>query len=153
MNELQKPQPTDRQEDVVVRDYGAYQQKTRVVEDLDAGRRLAVSRIAQLIWLFFGIVEALIGLRVVLKLMAANPANPFAGFVYQFTDVFLAPFQGLTATPSAQGMVFEISALIAIVAYALLSWIIVRLVWLLFYQPTARTVRTEEHEQYRDPNL
>ena len=117
-----------------------------MVEDLNAERRLFVSRITQLIWLLFGALEALIGLRVLLKLMAANPDNPFARLVYAFTDLFLWPFRGLTIAPSFNNIVFEIPAIIAILVYALVGWLLVRLVWLLFYNPASRTVRTVERE-------
>ena len=136
----------DRQERVVVHDHGSHEYKTQVVEDLNAEQRVSVGRIAQFIWLFFGTLEALIGLRIVLKLMAANPNNPFAYLVFKLTDVFLKPFIGLTVTPQVEGVVFEISAVIAIFAYALLGWVLVRLVWLLFYHPTARSIRTVDQE-------
>ena len=138
--------PVDRQEQVLVHQHGDYEHQTQVVENHDVARRGAVRRLAQLIWLFFGILVAGIGLRVVLKLIAANPASPFADMVYRFTDLFLWPFAGLTATPSAQGMVLEIPAIIAMFVYALIGWIIVRLVWLILYQPASRSVRTVERE-------
>ena len=67
--------------------------------------------------LFFGILEGLIALRILLKLIAANPNSPFAAMLYRFTDIFLFPFAGLTATPSAGGMVLEISSFIALAVY------------------------------------
>ena len=142
----------DREEKVVIHDHGSHQHKTQVVEDLNAEQRVSVGRFTQLIWLFFGVLEALIGIRIVLKLLAANPGNPFAQLVYTLTDVFLKPFVGLTVTPQVEGAVFEISAVIAIFAYALLSWVLVRLVWLLFYHPRARSIHTvdEEHDYIVD---
>ena len=139
-------QPVDRQEQVEVHQHGDYEHQTQVIENQDLARRGAVSRLAQIIWLFTGILVAGIGLRVVLKLMAANPASPFADLVYRFTDLFLWPFAGLTATPSAQGMVLEIPAIIAMFVYALIGWIIVRLVWLVLYQPAGRSVRSVERK-------
>jgi hypothetical protein len=139
-------QPVDRQEQVQVHQHGDYEHQTQVVENNNLARRGAVTRLAQLIWLFFGIIVAGIGLRFVLKLIAANPASPFADLVYRFTDLFLWPFAGLTVTPSAQGMVLEIPALIAMFVYALIGWIVVRLVWLLFYQPAGRSVRNVERK-------
>ena len=144
--------PVDRQEKVVVHDHGTHQHQTHVVEDMNAEQRVSVGRFAQLIWLLFGVLEALIGIRIILKLLAANPANPFAHLVYKLTDVFLWPFVGLTVTPQLDGAVFEISAVIAVFAYALLGWVLVRLVWLLFYHPSSRTVRTvdQEHDNLPD---
>lgn len=150
MAETTRPRPVDREEQVVVHDHGNHEHKTQIIEDLNAERHAEVSRFAQLIWLFFGVLEALIGIRVVLKLIAANPANPFANLIYSITNVFLQPFVGLTVTPEAQGIVLEIPAIIAIFAYALLGWVIVRLVWLLFYRPATRTVRTVDHDRLPD---
>ena len=68
-------------------------------------------RLTQLVWLLFGILEALIGLRVLLKLIAANPNSPFAALVYNASSLFVWPFAGLTRTPAAEGMVLDIRPL------------------------------------------
>lgn len=96
---------------------------------------LRVKRITNGVWLLAGILEGLIGLRFFLKLIAANPNNPFAGIIYNLTEPFLFLFTGLTATPSFEGSVFEIHALIAMLVYALVTWVIVKLIWLLAYRP------------------
>jgi hypothetical protein len=151
MTEVNRQSRVDREEQVSVRQHGGYQKARQVVENVDAGRRTAISRIAQLVWLLFGALEALIGLRVLLKLMAANPQNPLASFIYSFSDLFLWPFKGLTVEPSAQGMVLEIPSIIAMFVFALIGWAIVRLIWLLFYQPASRSVRTVEKEDFDHP--
>lgn len=92
-------------------------------------------KITYIIWLVFGILESLILLRVGLKLIAANPASPFAALIYNLTDIFLFPFVGLTSTPASGGMVLEISSIIAIFVYALLAWALERIVWIIFYRP------------------
>jgi YggT family protein len=89
-------------------------------------------RITGLIQLAFGVLNGLIGLRFLLKLMAANPSNPFASLVYFITTPFLWMFQGLTRTPSFEGIEIEFFSLIAIVVYALIGWIIIQLMWILF---------------------
>src|SRR5678809_164184 len=81
-------------------------------------------RLTSLIQLAFGVLNGLIGLRFILKLMAANPANPFASLIYFITTPFLWMFQGLTRTPTFEGIEIEFFSLIAIVVYALISWII-----------------------------
>jgi hypothetical protein len=98
-------------------------------------RRIFAFKLTQLIWLFFGAVEGFISLRILLKLMAANPENTFATFVFNFTDIFLWQFRNLTATPSAGTIVLELSAFVALLVYGLLAWGIVRLVWIVLYQP------------------
>jgi hypothetical protein len=89
-------------------------------------------RLTALIQLAFGILNGLIGLRFLLKLMAANPANPFASLIYTITYPFLYIFQGLTVTPAFQGIEIEFFDLIAIAVYFLMGWVITRLIWLTF---------------------
>ena len=113
-------------------------------------RRIFSFKVTQLVWLFLGILEALLALRFVLKLIGANEASPFAVFVYGFTKLFLWPFAGLTGTPSAGAMVFEFTTLIAMVVYALIAWAIERLIFVIFYRPrgpVTQTTTTGRHTQ------
>lgn len=89
-------------------------------------------RVTLLIQLAFGILNGLILLRFFLKLMAANPANPFAALVYFITTPFIWLFQGITITPGFAGIELEFFDLIAIVVYTLVAWVIIRLLWILF---------------------
>jgi hypothetical protein len=89
-------------------------------------------RITALIQLAFGVLNGTIGLRFLLKLMAADPQNPFASLIYFITQPFLWMFQGLTRTPSFEGIEVEFFSLIAIVVYALIGWVTVQLLWILF---------------------
>ena len=89
-------------------------------------------RVSGLIELGTIVVNGLIGLRFLLKLLAANPDNPFAALVYFLTRPFLAIFVGLTPTPSFQGIQIEFYDLVAILFYFVLAWSIVRLLWILF---------------------
>jgi len=114
-------------------------------------RRIFTFKATQLVWLLFGILEALIALRIGLKLIGANPASPIAVFIYGFTSLFLFPFTGLTGTPAAGGMVLEISSVIAMVVYALIGWALERIIWLIFYRPrgpvvgVTQTTTTDQH--------
>ena len=117
-------------------------------------QRIFTFKITQLIWLGLGILEALIALRIGLKLIAANPASPIVALIYGFTDIFLFPFQGMTATPAAGGMVLEISSFFAMLIYALIAWAVERIVWVLFYRPRGPVVgvtqtTTSEHRTNR----
>ena len=103
-------------------------------------RRIFTFKATQLIWLLLGVLEALLALRILLKLMAANPGNAFAAFLYSITDIFLSPFVGLTATPAGGGMVLELSTFIAMLVYGLVGWGVERLVWVIFYRPRGASV-------------
>jgi len=102
-------------------------------------RRVFTFKVTQLIWLILIILETMIALRFGLKLIAANPDSPIVGFIYGFTNLFLLPFTGMTAQPSAGGMVLELSSLFAMVIYGLIGWGIERIVWLIFYRPQEKT--------------
>lgn len=117
----------------------------------DRERRIMTFKATQLVWLLLGILEGMIALRILLKLIGANPESPIAIFIFGFTSLFLAPFAGLTATPSAGGMVLEISSFIAGVVYALIGWALERLIWVIFYRPrgsmvgVTQTTTTDHH--------
>jgi hypothetical protein len=114
-------------------------------------QRIFSFKITQLIWLFLGILEALIALRIVLKLIGANPESPIVALIYGLTFLFLFPFQGMVATPSAGSSVLELSSLFAMLIYALIAWAVERIVWVLFYRPrgpvvgTTQTTTSERH--------
>jgi hypothetical protein len=97
--------------------------------------RWAVFKIDQTLWLLLGMLEALLGIRVFLKLIAANPESGFARFIYGLSDLFLLPFFGLTQTPSANGAVLEIPTIIAMVVYALVFSFLVYIVHLVGERP------------------
>jgi type IV secretory pathway VirB3-like protein len=61
-----------------------------------------------------------------------QPAKPIRSLIYFITQPFLWMFQGLTRTPSFEGIEIEFFSLIAIVVYGLLGWIIIQLMWILF---------------------
>lgn len=131
----------DRRERVeVVRDkYG--ERHERVVEDVGAERQSIVAKVIRFIWLGTGILEFMILLRMLLKLIAANPNSVFAQVVYGFTDLFLWPFTGLVGSPSAgNGMVLEISSFFALLVYAVVAWGIVQVIKIFATTVTSRNV-------------
>ncbi len=132
----------DRKEQVQVNQAEGVVSRQEVVRDVGYERKALVYRIVQVIWIGVITLEILLGTRALLKLLAANPASPFANFVYNLSAVFLVPFNGLTITPSAGGVVLEIPTIIAMVVYLAIGIIIVRLLWVLFKPTTSRTVRS-----------
>jgi YggT family protein len=129
----------------VVTDEAGLEHRERSVRDVAAEQRLRLLKVSQLVWLFVGIVEVLIGLRVLLKLIGANPANDFGSFVSNLAGVFLAPFFGLTGNLSSGAMVLEVPSLIAMVVYGLLGWLVVRALLPLFDRPTTSSKSIYDH--------
>ncbi|MDT8305486.1 MAG: hypothetical protein RRC07_06080 [Anaerolineae bacterium] len=142
------PVPVERYErEETVRDAGMVRHE-RVVEDEAAEQMAVTSKLISFVWLLTGMLEILLGLRFVLKLMAANPAAPFVDFIYTLSTPFLWPFFGITGTPAANDMVLEIPTAIAMVVYALLAWIIVRVIRLAMVPTESRSVSVSRRERY-----
>ncbi len=96
--------------------------------------------IGWIIYVLLGIVIALIVLRVILKALAANSGAAFTDFVYNVTGPLVAPFQGIFGTPhTSNGSVFELSSVVAIVVYAIIAWVVVRLISLAGRRRTTTT--------------
>ena len=137
----------DRRKKVVVQQYGDHVHEEHVVENVNLEYRESVYKVSQIIWLLFGGLEALIGIRVILLLIGANPANGFTALVYQLTQLFLWPFQNLIANPTFQNMTLEVTSIIAMIVYALLGWLIVRMIWVVFYRAPTSEVTTYDRQQ------
>jgi uncharacterized protein YggT (Ycf19 family) len=116
---------TVREESHVTRDAGGgVVDSAEVVSSTTPARRAT-----EVIYLLFGIIDGLLLIRLVLKLLAANPLAGFSKFIYGLTDVFLAPFRNLLPNVGGgSGAVLEMSTVIAIIVYALIGWAVVRLI-------------------------
>ena len=138
---VQNTAGVEQRESVITGEAGL-EHRERSVRDVAAEQRQRLLKVSKVIWLLVAIVEVLIGLRVFLKLIGANPANDFGAFVSNLAGVFLAPFFSLTGNLSSGGMVLEIPSLIAMFVYALLGWVIIRAVLPLFDRATTSSKST-----------
>jgi hypothetical protein len=107
-------------------------------------QRIFSFKATQLVWLLFGILEALIALRIGLKLIGANPESPIVALIYGFTYLFLFPFEGLVGSPGSGHMVLELSSMFAMLIYGLIAWAMERIIWLIFYRPRGPVVAVTE---------
>jgi uncharacterized membrane protein len=145
-----EPVPVDRREETVITQQPGYASSEEIVRDVAAERRIALSQVTRLIYLILGVLEALLGIRFVLKLIAANPASGFGNFIYGITAPFLAPFSGLLATPQTDGMILEVTTLVAMLIYALVFWGLVYVIRIIADRPSARSVTRSVREQGPD---
>lgn len=91
-------------------------------------KKRTIYRTYQIIWYLLGVVETLLGFRVLLKLMAANPVNPFTSFIYDISYLLAYPFLGIVSTSVVPtGSVFEWSTIIGMGVYAVLAYALVYL--------------------------
>ena len=88
--------------------------------------------------LIFGIIQILIAARIGLLLLGANADNGLVSFIYQLSDLFVAPFNGIFNSDAvkAGGSVFDIAAVAALVGWTLLEAIIFWVVNLFRREPT-----------------
>jgi len=91
-------------------------------------------RAVQLIYLVFGVIDGLLLIRMMLKLLGANPHAGFSNWLYNVTDVFLAPFRNLLPTIGNEQSQLEMSLVVAILVYALIGWAVARLFAIVFYR-------------------
>ena len=92
-----------------------------------------VDTIRRLVWLVFGVLQALIVLRFVLLLLGANEGNDIVAFVIGVTDPFVEPFRGMFSLDSvsgASGSVLDVAALVALVAWTLVEALVLGIVGL-----------------------
>lgn len=122
-----------------------------------ARRRTVVSgdpsfRIVQTVWFVLGLVEAIIGLRVVFRAAAANDTG-FVSFIYGLSAPLVAPFRGITADYVSRANVVEIGSLIGMLVYLIAAYLVVKLVRITtaprsdaYADTTERHVRTTTYE-------
>lgn len=78
---------------------------------------------------FVTLVVGFLGLRFVFRLFNANTGNAFVEWLYRVTDQLLEPFRGIFPTRELEpGYVIEFSTLFAMVAYALIGFLVLALV-------------------------
>lgn len=109
---------------------GAEEIESARAEYYDAAemRLQTIARVIQGIYLVFGVIEALIGIRILLRLLGANVENAFAQFIYGITEPLIFPFIGIFPMPASGRYVLESHSLLALVIYVLLAYLLVSLV-------------------------
>ena len=141
---VETPNGVSRRERTVV-DRSGGEHYESIMQDRAAEQQLRLYKAEQVVWLIFGIIEILIGLRVFLKIIGANPANGFAHFIYGVSALFLGPFFGLTSSPSSGRMVLEVPSLIAMIVYVLVAWGIIQVLRLIFVRRATKSISTYDH--------
>lgn len=93
--------------------------------------QLAVWRVQRMIYYVFGVVQAFIAIRFILKLLAANPSSPFTQIIYNISWVFVFAFNGVVPDTASGSSVLEWFSIVAIVVYALVAVGLAKLIGLL----------------------
>jgi hypothetical protein len=82
--------------------------------------------VRRVIVLVFGLIQLLIGARIVLLLLDARPANDLVTGVLNASQLFVAPFEGILRTDSlnAAGSTLDVTAIVALVGWTIVEMIL-----------------------------
>jgi uncharacterized protein YggT (Ycf19 family) len=77
--------------------------------------------------LLFGVLQAMLILRILLLLLVANPGNEVVAFVLGATDPFVEPFRGMFQLDevSAERSTLDIAAIVALIAWTLVEALVI----------------------------
>lgn len=95
-----------------------------------------------------GIVSFFLGLRIILRLFGANVSTPIVSWIYNISESLIAPFNGIfPSTTLVPGSVFDIPALIALLAYGVIFYAVIAILNTIFNSMTIGSgrVTTDEH--------
>jgi uncharacterized protein YggT (Ycf19 family) len=89
--------------------------------------------IRRFVMLLFGILQALLILRIILLLLIANTGNDVVSLILGVTDPFVEPFRGmfsLDRITSDSGSKLDIAAIVALIGWTLVEALVVALLGL-----------------------
>jgi hypothetical protein len=81
----------------------------------------------RIVVLIFGLIQLVIGVRIVLLLLDARETNGIVSWILNVSQVFVAPFDGILKTDNlnAAGSVLDITAIVALVGITILELIVI----------------------------
>lgn len=87
--------------------------------------------------LVFGLIQLVIGARIILLLLDAREANALVAGILNVSQVFVAPFEGILRTDSldAAGSVLDLAAIVALVGWTVIELIVLGAVGIFRRQP------------------
>jgi uncharacterized protein YggT (Ycf19 family) len=119
-------------------------QLVTLLREVENGLHTAVIafRIARGVHYLFGLLEALLGLRILLMAFGADPQAGFTATIFGVTDPFLIFFRNIFPTISTGMGTLDLSAVLALIIYAILSWGITSFITSLGNHPRAPSIIT-----------
>jgi uncharacterized protein YggT (Ycf19 family) len=108
------------------------------VEETRVGYRPSgVGMLERLVFFIFGLIQVLLLVRIVFLLLAARESNSIVSFVYELSEIFVAPFRGILGRDeiAAGATELDITAIVALIGWTILEFIILALVRI--FRPSA----------------
>jgi hypothetical protein len=81
----------------------------------------------RIVVLVFGLIQIVVGLRIVLLLLDARTGNALVSGILDISKVFVAPFEGILNTNalSSGGSTLDVAAVVALVGWTILELIVI----------------------------
>lgn len=75
----------------------------------------------------FGLIQIVIGARIILLLLDAREANAIVSGILNFSQLFVAPFEGILRTDflHKSGSVFDIAAIVALIGWTIIELVVI----------------------------
>ena len=91
----------------------------------------------RIIVLLFGLIQIVIGLRIILLLLDARTGNALVSGILDISSVFVAPFEGILNTNALKsgGSVLDVAAVVALVGWTILELIVIWIVGIFRREP------------------
>ena len=107
-------------------DTGALSNRTVTSRQLDV-RPSNNETARRIVVLVFGLIQIVIGLRIVLLLLNAHTGNVLVSIINNVGGVLIAPFEGILRTNalSAGGSVLDVAAIVALVGWSIIELIVI----------------------------
>jgi uncharacterized protein YggT (Ycf19 family) len=120
-----------------------YRTETDVVQPVDPAyvhthsaevRRVSYSNplatVERLIVFIFSLIELIIVARILLLLVAARESNAIVQFIYNLSDIFVAPFRGILGINEVQAgaAALDVAAIVALIGWVIIELIVIALV-------------------------
>lgn len=86
--------------------------------------------VRRFVMLLFGILQALLILRLILLLLGANTGNQVVNLILGVTDPFVEPFRGMFAldrVTAGSGSMLDVAAIVALIGWTLVEALIIAL--------------------------
>jgi uncharacterized protein YggT (Ycf19 family) len=126
------------EERVTVRSDRPVTTEGHVVEETHVGYRPSgLGMLERLIVFIFGLIQALLLIRILLLLLAAREGNAIVAFVYDLSEIFVAPFRGILGADeiAAGNAELDVTAIVALIGWTILEFILLSLIRI--FRPSA----------------
>lgn len=109
-------------EPVLATNDGRLVEERRVATTRPSGSTLA----SRVVILVFGLIQLLIGMRIVLLALDAREGNTLVAAILDLSQPFVAPFEGMLNTNAlaAGGSVLDVAAVLALVGWTVLELVV-----------------------------